>query len=770
MSTGVRDSDSNKDRDWLLSVFQKYGHHIQELKFQCPLTLEAASLATTCCTNLQVLVSSVCGTSGPEFELEPTAASTFTTTTTTTTATTIGTTPVNLLGVAAAAPAFGFAATTATPTASLFGGGVVAALATTPAPAPAPTTGFGATTTPVAPVATGFGTAAPVATGFGTAMAVTTGFGAAATVSSTGSLFGSAAASGPTTGTGSGSASATTTGFGAHWSAAPAAGLASMAATTGGGDPFVSSSSSVYTAPPNPQESDVVLSAPIFDEEGDLRREDCTLVNHWGNVTMAYWRAKAEHDWVHSQYLWHLIRANVSLKRVEMPRYNLFPAVRVTGDFVCANLRRLPKLCHLDGGGLLTFDFWTLWAALPAARMEYLSVGRGCEVFPLPAASASAAAAATEAGECCSPAAAGPNLRVLLGEGSTMLDGLVELLEIFPRLEHLRIGTVKSWTKNTTATTPVNEETSLVLPAATTAIGGPFLKHLDASVFDWAVILKLIPSIAKWDTVEMLDEETAAFLASHCPNLESVRALHTPWFIDDMGPDRGDDPANQLLVSHARLRVFDNIHHHIKVDEMLRRPWACMGLEWLSCRIVGVVRLMDEEELVVARVMAPDYTTELTASETRVVERFRQSRAHHRGVYERLASLTRLKHLDLGYENRYPWEYKGGETYVGKDGEEYLSYNGATFDTLELTLESGLGQLAALKDLEMFGFECLNHKIGRAELDWMAKSWPKLKLMYGLDSERLYMIEKCKKRAALREYFQKIRPDVVHDSLFEDNV
>ncbi|KAG0265938.1 hypothetical protein BGZ95_003168 [Linnemannia exigua] len=133
-----------------------------------------------------------------------------------------------------------------------------------------------------------------------------------------------------------------------------------------------------------------------------------------------------------------------------------------------------------------------------------------------------------------------------------------------------------------------------------------------------------------------------------------------------------------------------------------------------------------------------------------------------------VSSLTRLKHLDLGYESRYPWTFKSEETYERK-GVEYVRYpDNKTFDTLELSLESGLDRLGALKNLEMFGFECLNHRIGRKELDWMAKSWPRLRMMYGLDKERLYKIEHDEERAALKEYFEELRPDVVHDSLFQD--
>ncbi|KAF9093999.1 hypothetical protein BGX23_002624 [Mortierella sp. AD031] len=366
----------------------------------------------------------------------------------------------------------------------------------------------------------------------------------------------------------------------------------------------------------------------------------------------------------------------------------------------------------------IEIEFWRLLELLPPG-IESLSIGY--ELFPLP-----------------DPLPEiNPNLRSLSARGNTTIAGLHELLGIFPNLETLELDCI------------ANDSGSTGHQLPPPPFEGHSLRRLQT------------------ETEEMLNEEVTLYLRERMPQIESFRTTHQPQYIDEGRPE--SDPANQFLVTNRHLKEFDSIQHHLWVDDMLRQPWACMGLEWLTCRIVGVDRLFPEEEDIVTRVMATGYSVELSAEESGAVEKFNRCRAQHHGVYDRLASLTRLKHLDFGYENRYIWTSKSEEYYTAEDGEEYLEYNGPVFDTLELTLESGLGRLAALRDLEMFGFECVNHRIGRAELDWMAKSWPKLKLMYGLDRERLY-IEPSKERAALRKYFLELRPDVVHDSLFVDNV
>ncbi|KAF9090349.1 hypothetical protein BGX29_011526 [Mortierella sp. GBA35] len=448
-------------------------------------------------------------------------------------------------------------------------------------------------------------------------------------------------------------------------------------------------------------------------------------------------QARAIHDWVFSQHLWHLIRINPGLVRLDITRNCLPVFVSIPGEFYYATITSLKKLRELKiFSPSIELEFWRLLELLPPG-IESLSIGY--ELFPLP-----------------DPLPEiNPNLRSLSARGNTTIAGLHELLGIFPNLKTLELDCI------------ANDSGSTGHQLPPPPFEGHSLRRLQTVAHDWDTLLRYFPSIVVWETEEMLNEEVTLYLRERMPQIESFRTTHQPQYIDESRPE--SDPANQFLVTNRHLKEFDSIQHHLWVDDMLRQPWACMGLEWLTCRIVGVDRLFPEEEDIVTRVMATGYSVELSAEESGAVEKFNRCRAQHHGVYDRLASLTRLKHLDFGYENRYTWTSKSEEYYIAEDGEEYLEYNGPVFDTLELTLESGLGRLAALRDLEMFGFECVNHRIGRAELDWMAKSWPKLKLMYGLDRERLY-IEPSKERAALKKYFLELRPDVVHDSLFVDNV
>lgn len=132
-------------------------------------------------------------------------------------------------------------------------------------------------------------------------------------------------------------------------------------------------------------------------------------------------------------------------------------------------------------------------------------------------------------------------------------------------------------------------------------------------------------------------------------------------------------------------------------------------------------RLTDKEQALVSRVMASGFKDDVSAEEVAAIERFERCRAPQHGINDRLASLTRLKHLDLGYENRDPWTRKCDGFYE-VDGVHFVNYRGPEFGTLEMSLASGINRLRTLRNLEIIGFECINHRIGRAELEWVAKS------------------------------------------------
>ncbi|KAG0348509.1 hypothetical protein BG004_005029, partial [Podila humilis] len=291
-------------------------------------------------------------------------------------------------------------------------------------------------------------------------------------------------------------------------------------------------------------------------------------------------------------------------------------------------------------------------------------------------------------------------------------------------------------------------------------------------------VLKHIPEHV--ELTHYLNDEIQAFSSSSSSSFSSLQRYNVfkrtnkLWYLDERRSVRASF-LNDLMTIHSGLRIIDDITLCIRVDEMLRKPWACMGLEKLACQIVGVERLTRQEEVEVVGIMSVaksplDVVYVLSEEERSLIQRFQRSRAQQQAVFKQLARLTRLKVLDLGYENRDPWTYKSGMSYE-VDGKDYLEYiEEPVFDTLELSLDSGLNQLGSLKNMEIFGFECINHRIGEVEVAWMAKSWPRLKTMRGLAKEELYDIEPCKVRLALRTYMKRLRSDVEHTTLFQDDI
>ncbi|KAF9904864.1 hypothetical protein EC991_002294 [Linnemannia zychae] len=461
-----------------------------------------------------------------------------------------------------------------------------------------------------------------------------------------------------------------------------------------------------------------------------------------------------EYGWVLTQHYWNIVLCNRrSIKRLVLHSFPETQWATRSKDItlrMLARLERLQELAFHIGDDCRTENVWPILEALPRLKSLTHFGGQNIE-FP----------------ESIPQKAFGTELRALhLWSAEVTIDEFIRLLSLLPNLSTLKLMCI-----GVPPTSPSGKYQDFSPPSITNPLTvRSNITSLQSRIFDYSC------SYAYSHLVEVsgYTESVRQAILTHCPKIEVFRVSRNPWIVN--GSHRNpQDHANQVLVDCASLREFDFIEYYIWVDEMLKKPWACLGLEWLCCRIIGVDRLNDEEEGVVDRVRmrmtdtGAGTTDMMTEEETAAMEKFHRCQRQHHGVYDQLAQLTRLKHLDLGYESRHPWMHMTGQKYK-KGGVQYVTYTGGkTFDTLELSLNSGLDQLGALKDLEMFGFECLNHRIEKKELEWMARSWPKLNLMYGLDKERLRDIEHDRGRAALKTYFQELRPDVVHDSLFRES-
>ncbi|KAF9350769.1 hypothetical protein BGX26_011124 [Mortierella sp. AD094] len=500
----------------------------------------------------------------------------------------------------------------------------------------------------------------------------------------------------------------------------------------------------------NTSEADTTLfSDPILPIFKDTFKKPVILPRQIPRILSEY--DLLEDTWVFTQHYWNLIMTNPHVYRLCLNNAATFQWELQSNEFFYRILSNMKELKDLESNKFL--DPACLWN-LPtlAPNIDKVTLG---SLF--------------KGGDDGSQLSSNPAIKSLNINTDVSASTLQKILSAFTNLEDL---TVASFTNGSL----ISEEQTLL----SSPIPGSKLKSLATSDLEYsgdllASVAIFLPNLTKLRTGH-LSETVVRALVMHCRNLEIVISGRDPYYPGEQTQDRLEhDPINQLFVSCPNLKVFNGIEHYLNADDLIRQPWACHGLEKLRCRIVGIERLDEEEETIYDAVTAKlgDGTTglrddvNLSEEERAVVQKVKQSREQQWKVYARLASLKSLKCLDMGYESRDSRTYKNGERYISEyDGVEYLQYEGPIQDTLELSLDSGLDLLGELKDLEMFGFEAVNHRITKKELDWMAKSWPKLTLMYGLNEDALPDIEFDRKKAELRDYMKELRPDVEYDSLY----
>ncbi|KAF9357499.1 hypothetical protein BGX26_003630 [Mortierella sp. AD094] len=135
--------------------------------------------------------------------------------------------------------------------------------------------------------------------------------------------------------------------------------------------------------------------------------------------------------------------------------------------------------------------------------------------------------------------------------------------------------------------------------------------------------------------------------------------------------------AQEILSRCPLLKRFEASNIHLKDIAQSTLSWICLELEQLHIHVVK----------------RPEDPTEW-----------------ERDVYGRLSRLTRLKHFDMSVGSR-------GFLTDGSPASEL---------SLDLSLASGLGSLASLREMETFHFEGTIQEMGRDEIQWMMDHWKKL--------------------------------------------
>ncbi|KAF9370330.1 hypothetical protein CPB97_002816 [Podila verticillata] len=291
-------------------------------------------------------------------------------------------------------------------------------------------------------------------------------------------------------------------------------------------------------------------------------------------------------------------------------------------------------------------------------------------------------------------------------------------------------------------------------------------------------LLQLMPNLEQL-AMPLVSNSIIDTLCSHNPLLHTFRRSTDPKRTMGLSETRVPTHLRKLLEQCAHLTTLDIVQHWIKLGDWVdneEEPWACRGLQVFRCSIRNVWRCSDDrddddDDDEVAKT-TPDRHRDLSDE----LRRTEESCKAQRRLFRKLAQLHRLQVLEFGVVQRSDKSctLAAVKDASGKVVEQqrkvvYTVELKSFKDTLRLTMETGLDQLGALKELRLFGFEGVAHRITERELEWMVRSWPQLAVMRGLSYDRRVTIgDKARQRRdRLREFVHGLKPSVVHESLFK---
>ncbi|KAF9316081.1 hypothetical protein BGZ91_005630 [Linnemannia elongata] len=471
---------------------------------------------------------------------------------------------------------------------------------------------------------------------------------------------------------------------------------------------------------------------------------------------------RQKRDWMTQQYFWMLLRQNQGLRSISL-HHDLNLLSEITSlTFVYDTLAMLPSLTSLENC-LYVLDYTVLLRRVPSLR-NYTSL----PIVRMPA---------------TGPVGPFWNLNSLKIAASVALGTIDRMLRSLPGLTTLHLWSLHNIISQTAPSSSpaqrsfTEEVITDIRPFSTTFhLKTLILETQPDNVFrnqdETNTVFACFPDLAVIHCTN-LSPEVGQAASQFCPRLEQVcqltdgdsicgqyylRNIFTSYTVSPNINSQGP-----LFRSCRSLRVFDAIQHAFDAEYISIVTWVCVGLEVFRCQIVGLKRLNECGHSVLSYITESGLAgEECSNEERRVLEEVRACKYLHEAVYDQLSRLTKLRVLDLGYEYRRSTHYRKRYT-VG--GNEYRVYGLVIRDTLQLSLTSGLDRLSTLKNLQVFGFEGVDHEMDLPELEWIAEHWPNLRVMRGLQKDdRHAYLKPDKMQRLLRKAMQSLRPDIRHES------
>ncbi|KAK3840288.1 MAG: hypothetical protein JOS17DRAFT_726652 [Linnemannia elongata] len=467
------------------------------------------------------------------------------------------------------------------------------------------------------------------------------------------------------------------------------------------------------------------------------------------------WRSVEEQkrDWMTAQNFWSLVMANKATLRTLRLDRSLDSLAHLDTDFLLHTLATLPHLKELDNT-LVKIDIRNVLDQLPSLRCNRSSN------YELPFQVLTKSYDHLHALEIYNPLPSKTFFSLLCH-----LPNLEDLrISEFVRREHF-VDNPEAMLNNT----PTRLKGLHIMSGA--AHLGP---RLAERIIPWVPLLTSF-------TIDRLQDETAEALFIHCKNLETIRQSDDGCTLyeiryDNLRPVNATHPPEntsrptsklfKLLQDYPSLKILDRIDQRLVAADLLAQTWPPLTkLQVFRCQIVNVNRLTPSEETMLTHT-SPSWLPRPNEALT-LIAKHTQSITLQKAILSRLGTLTNLRVLDLGYEWRDVWaDSRSDCPRYTSNAQEYVNYGTPYKNTLELTLSTGLTHLSELRHLQVFGFEGVDHRIGKQELEWMAVHWPKLKIMRGLqEDDHLVQIEPDPVKTELRRHMEMLRPDVKHESL-----